>query len=171
MDAIRFIAHSRDTFECSTCLHSRLCYQFYFSSVGQQETQLVEDDQPVNFINLQRVVISTESDTPAPDNNTFCIYCRNAPCVLLSGTLPSKLQAYGQPRMTNHVKRKSNYKAFYTILKHKGLWRDPVYLQRKEALGCYIEDVREVMPICVVEDVRKRWPNPDGVPYCGHRRS
>lgn len=27
------------------------------------------------------------------------------------------------------------------------------------------------MPVCVVEDVRKRWPNPDGVSYCGHRRS
>ena len=57
------------------------------------------------------------------------------------------------------------------ILKRRGLWRDPVYLQRKEALGCYIEDVREVMPVCVVEDARKRWPNPEGVPYCGHRRS
>ncbi|XP_068737191.1 uncharacterized protein [Montipora capricornis] len=52
-----------------------------------------------------------------------------------------------------------------------GLWRDPIYIARKEALGCYVEDVREVMPICVVEDARKRWPNPNGVPYCGHRRS
>ena len=31
-------------------------------------------------------------------------------------------------------------------------------------------DVKEVMQIFVVEDVRKRWPNPDGVPYCGQRR-
>lgn len=45
--------------------------------------------------------------------------------------------------MINHSKRKGDYKAFYTILKRKGLWRDPVYLHRKEALGCYIEDVRE----------------------------
>ena len=27
---------------------------------------------------------------------------------------------------------------------------------RKEALGCQIEDAPEVMPVCVVEDVRKR---------------
>ena len=91
--------------------------------------------------------------------------------VILSDNIPSKLKAHGQPRMTNHSKRKGDYKAFYTILKRRGLWRDPVYLQRKEALGCYVEDVREVMPICVVGNVRKRWPNPDGVPYCGHRRS
>lgn len=73
--------------------------------------------------------------------------------------------------LTNHCKRKADYRALYTILKRKGLWRDPIYVQRKEALGCYIDDVREVMPVCVVEDVRKRWPNLDRVPYCGHRRT
>ena len=53
------------------------------------------------------------------------------------------------------------------MLKRKGLWRDPVFLERKEALGCFIEDVREVMSICVVEDVRKRWPSPDGCRTAG----
>jgi len=38
-------------------------------------------------------------------------------------------------------------------------------------MGCYMEDVREVMPVCVVEDVRRQWPNPNRVPYCDHRRS
>lgn len=53
--------------------------------------------------------------------------------------------------MTNHSKRRLDYKACDTILKRRGLWRNPIYLQRKEALRCYIEDVREVMAICVVE--------------------
>ena len=100
-----------------------------------------------------------------------CMYCRSSPCVLGSETLPARLRAFGQPRMTNHMKRKGDYRSFYTILNRRSLWRDPIYIARKEALGCYVEDVREVMPVCVVEDVRKRWPNPDGVPYCGHRRS
>lgn len=53
--------------------------------------------------------------------------------------------------MTNHSKKRLDYKAFDTILKRRGLWRDPIYLQRKEALRWYIEDVREVMAMCVVE--------------------
>ena len=133
------------------------------------------EGNPSDFDSLQRQLISTESADPATssslDQTAFCLYCKSTPCVLSSANLPARLRASGQPRLTNHVKRKGDYKAFYTILKRKGLWSDPIYLQRKEALGCYIEDIREVMPICVVEDVRKRWPNPDGVPYCGHRRS
>ena len=120
---------------------------------------------------FQRDVVAAQSNTEPSEDGQFCTYCRNLPCVILSDNIPSKLKAHRQPRMTNHSKRKGDYKAFYTILTRRGLWRDPVYLQRKEALGCYVEDVREVMPICVVENVRKRWPNPDGVLYCGHRRS
>ena len=101
----------------------------------------------------------------------MCMYRCSSPCVLFSETLPGRLRAFGQPRMNNHMKQKGDYRSFYTILNRRSLWRDPIYIARKEALGCYVEDVREVMPVGVVEDVRKRWPNPDRVPYCGHRRS
>ena len=57
---------------------------------------------------------------------------------------------FGQPRMTNHVKRKGDYKSFNTFLNRCGLWHDLIYIARKEALGCYVEDVQEVMPVCVV---------------------
>ena len=53
-------------------------------------------------------------------------------------------------------------------MKNVGLWHNPVYVSRKSELGIFIDDVREVMPNCVVKDVRSRWPNPDGVPYQGH---
>ena len=99
------------------------------------------------------------------------VYCRSSPCVLSSGTLAARLRTFGQPRMNNHMKQKGDYRSFYTILNRCHLWHDPIYIAWKEALGCYVEDVREVMPVCVVEDVRKRWPNPDGVPYCGHHCS
>ncbi|XP_068761332.1 uncharacterized protein [Montipora capricornis] len=133
-------------------------------------------------VELQRELIRQEIET-RPQNpphidqghatvtHEMCLYCRCSPCVLFSETLPARLRAFGLPRMTNHTKRKGDYRAFYTILNCRGLWRDPIYIARKEALRCYVEDVREVMPICVVEDVRKRWPNPDGVPYCGHPHS
>ena len=38
-----------------------------------------------------------------------------------------------------------------------GLWEDPVYQARKEQLGRHIDDVREVMPHCVIKDVRERY--------------
>ena len=34
-----------------------------------------------------------------------------------------------------------------------------------------IDDVQEVMLLCVVKDIRERWPNPPNVPYQGHHRS
>jgi len=77
----------------------------------------------------------------------------------------------GEARITNHAKRRKEYKWYWRTLKDCGLWENPTYLQRKEDLGCMIDDVREVMPHCVIKDVHNRWPNPPNVPYQGHRRS
>ena len=135
---------------------------FSLSCLESTAIEAVEDTLR-EFDDLQREVVSEEStqENAQDQEVVFCVYCRNAPCILEEETLPARLRAFGQPRLTNHTKRKGDYRAFYTLLKRKGLWRYPVYLERKEALGCFIEDVREVTPICVVEDVRKRWPNPD----------
>ena len=54
------------------------------------------------------------------------------------------------------------------MLKKAGLWENALYLERKNELGIFIEDVREVLPNCVVADVRKRWTNPPDIPYKGH---
>ena len=64
-----------------------------------------------------------------------------------------------------------DYKWYWKTLKDNGLWDKPTCLNRKQELGCLIDDVREVMPHCVIKDVRDRWPNPPNVPYQGHRRS
>ena len=141
------------------------------------------DNTAATRVELQHELIRQEIETGQTPNtqhieeghanvtHEMCMHCRSSPCVIFSETRPAHLRAFGQPRLNNHMKRKGDYRCFYTILNRHGLWHDPVYIARKEALGCYVEDVREVMPVCVVEDVWKRWPNPDGVPYCGHRRS
>lgn len=159
-----------------------ITHQYIFLSSTVSEENDSAENTAATCVELQRELIRQEMET-TPQNPPYidqghatvthemCLYCRCSPCVLFSETLPARLRAFGLPRMTNHTKRKGDYRSFYTILNRRGLWRDPIYIARKEALGCYVEDVREVMPICVVEDVRKRWPNPDGVPYCGHRRS
>ena len=66
----------------------------------------------------------------------------------------------GEARLSNHTKRRKDYKWFWRTLKDCGLWENPTYLGLKQELGCMIDDVREVMPHCVIKDVHKRWPNP-----------
>ena len=95
-----------------------------YKYLEQQGMQVVEDeDSHADLIDdLQRNVVATQSHTEPSEDRQFCTYCRNSPCLILSENLPSKLKAQGQPRMTNHTKRKGDYKAFYTILKRRGLW-------------------------------------------------
>ena len=170
-DYQRFTSSKRVTF-------SRINILLFCLTVSEENEKAAENTE-ATCVELQRQLIRQELEQNTPNidgahasvTHEICSYCRSNPCVLSSQNLPARLTAFGQPRMTNHIKRKGDYKSFYTILNRRGLWRDPIYIARKEALGCYVEDVREVMPVCVVEDVRKRWPNPDGVPYCGHRRS
>ena len=94
-----------------------------------------------------------------------CQFCLQAPCVVVAGrpSLP--------PRPNNHSKRLKDYHLYYRDLNARRLWGNPIYLARKEELGCHIDDIREVMPLCVVKDVCSRWPNPPGIPFMGHKRS
>ena len=159
------------------------CIILIFLSLTVSEENEAPDSTAAMCVELQCELVRQEIETSQTQNkhnieeahanvtHVMCMYCRSTPCVIFSETLPARLRAFGEPRPNNHMKRKGDYRSFYTILNRRGLWRDPVYIARKEALGCYVEDVREVMPVCVVEDVRKRWPNPDGVRYCGRRRS
>lgn len=96
-----------------------------------------------------------------------CAFCLQTPCVILAGPMRPR----GQPLPTNHARRLKEYRYFYGRLNKKGLWKCLIYLERKQELGCHINDVRQVMPFCVVNDVRKRWPNPPHIPYMGHKRA
>ncbi|XP_068690582.1 uncharacterized protein [Montipora foliosa] len=83
-------------------------------------------------VELQRELIRQEIET-RPQNpphideahatvaHEMCLYCRCPVCVLFSETLPARLRAFGLPRMTNHTKRKGDYRSFYTILNRRGL--------------------------------------------------
>ena len=46
-----------------------------------------------------------------------------------------------------------------------------MYKNLKSAAGLSDDDVRELMPECVIADVRKRFPNPPEIPYMGHKRA
>ena len=105
----------------------------------------------------------------APQNVTaVCAYCLQPSCIAFS---PFKPQGRSDARITNHTKWRKDYKWYWRTLKDCGLWENPIYQEKKEKLGCHIDDVREVMPHCLIKDVRERWPNPPNVLYQGHRRA
>ena len=91
-----------------------------------------------------------------------CNFCLQVLCISLSQFKPMGCCA---ARITNHTKRHKDYKWFWRTLKDCGLWENPTY----QDLGCMIDDIREVMLHCTVQDIHDRWPNPPYVPYQGHR--
>ena len=114
----------------------------------------------------------------------ICTYCLCQPCI----TDVSNKQLWWeemptQPAVANSKKRKEHYKRFWTGLLHRGVWENPIYVQRKEAM---LADVvqrpnivlcgprggyhpRDIMPKCVLELVRTWLPNPPSQPYMGHK--
>ena len=105
-----------------------------------------------------------QNENPLPQ----CNFCLQGPCIATSLFKP---QGRGSARIINQTKRRKDYKWYWRTLKDCGLWDDPQYLERKEDLGCLIDDVREVMPHCIIKDVRDRWHYHPDIPYQGHRRS
>ena len=61
-----------------------------------------------------------------------CDFCLRSPCITFSAFKP---MGRGKARMTNHTKRRKDYKWFWRALKDCGLWENPSYLARKQELG------------------------------------
>lgn len=149
-----------------------------FSFTARKRFAVHSDEEPPRPVpvrlfprrNEAVAAICDESSRAAPPQvaESTCDYCLRAPCITSSDFKP---RGRCSARLTNHKKRRTDYKWYWKTLKDNGLWDNPTYLDRKQELGCLIDDVREVMPHCVIKDVRDRWPNPPNVPYQGHRRS
>jgi hypothetical protein len=63
-------------------------------------------------------------------------------------------------------------KRFWQSINYLGGWNDTRYLQKKVATdnGEWVMiHNREVMPLCVLKEVRSKYPNPQGIPYLGHK--
>ena len=103
------------------------------------------------------------------ENYPACPHCLMGPCITVSG-MTHLLGSCG-PDITNHSKRHKDYRKFWKSLKDRGLWQHETYLHRKTSLGLSEVELRELMPQCVLDNTRKRYPNPPGVPYMGHKRA
>ena len=123
-----------------------------------------------------------EYQIPHVEGETECPFCLCRPCI----TNNRFMQAWWEdktvaPDRRNSKLRKRHYRRFWVMLLHRGVWRDPRYVQRKRAAlqehrnghvwsgpaGC--SHPRDIIPKCVLELVRGWLPNPASQPYMGHR--
>ena len=111
------------------------------------------------------------------DNDVECLFCLCTPCCT---SRPQLWLGCGQPaRAGNTGVRKTMCKKYWGVLNFLGTWSDMRYLEQKaQAMGRgdNPEDVwiakgkiREIMPLCVLKQVRGLYPNPEGIPYMGHK--
>ena len=68
------------------------------------------------------------------------------------------------------------YRRFWTMMYHRQVWDDPKYvekkalaLQRRPGRKRLVYHRRDIMPNCVIDLVRTWYPNPEKVPYMGHK--
>lgn len=157
-----------------------LVFHFIATSRPAKRFQIPEADdneapEPVRLFHRRHEVSqATPAEPPEAvpeepaETATACEICLQGRCITFS---PFKPQGRSDARVTNHTKRRKDYKWYWRTLKDCGLWENSTCLERKEEFVCLVDDVREVMPHRVIKDARSRWPNPPHVPYQGHRRS
>jgi len=99
-----------------------------------------------------------------------CPFCFLCPCLV---TYPPSWVGKGQqPRPGNNLIRKDLYKRFWKTMDHMGAWTIPQYIAKRDssrANAHRVEISREIMPECILELVRRLYPNQSGKPYMGHK--
>ena len=74
----------------------------------------------------------------------------------------------------NPAMRRKRYKKYWNVLTNLGGWRKHRYVAKKRQMTRQNADVtvwhqREIMPNCVLHQLRGLYPNPDNIPYMGHK--
>lgn len=102
-----------------------------------------------------------------------CGFCFLEPCVT---SVHRHWLGDGQPPHKNNPGlRKERYKKYWRVIANCGGWNHPRYIHRKamaendEDDGMQVWNKREIMPECVLKQVRGLYPNPPGQPYMGHK--
>ena len=100
-----------------------------------------------------------------------CAHCFQTPCVTLRNHawIGSGQRACDQ----NSSIRREKYSKYWKVMACLGAWNNPRYLQVKQdrANGgeWAISHRREVMPMCILRQLRLLYPNPKDKPYMDHK--
>ena len=80
------------------------------------------------------------------------------------------------PRSMGLRKRRYCYRKFWVFLYHRRVWGLEKYQDKKAVMitmraggAAAVQTKREIMPDCIVNLVRKWYPNPPNIAYMGHR--
>ena len=129
-------------------------------------------------------------DNPIPDNppspdpedgdpendvgqNMGCPFCFLNPCIVNQCRNAHWIGPGQAPSDHNPAIRKTIYYRFWSAVANLGGWNMPQYLAKKVRIGGGVPGIvyhkREIMPDCILKFVRSMYPNPQSVPYLGHR--
>ena len=117
---------------------------------------------------------------PPQPSSVECPDCLCRPCVIAEDNRQSWWpdQPKSASRKNRHG-RKDLYKKFWSMICHRGAWNDERYkerksraiqldIRRKQFVWQAYGTKREIMPNCVIHQVREWLPNVGGQPYMGH---
>lgn len=138
------------------------------------EEQEAHDPDPVEVHQAcQEDILQDEEYRDGECRECFCV-----PCVT---NYPQRWLGPGQaanPRKPeqNSGLRKKIYKKYWKVLKDRYVWMDRRYQNRRARMIKEVRDrgeepvrvEREIIPDCVLEQVRGLYPNPPDMPYMGH---
>ncbi|CAC5388302.1 unnamed protein product [Mytilus coruscus] len=105
-------------------------------------------------------------------NQGKCPFCLVGPCVIISNSSAPWIGPGQLPSPENSGIRKEIYKRFWKIVDNLGVWYTEEYLDRKKNIGggeWVVYHRREIMPKCVLDLARSKYPNPKDIPYIGHQ--
>ena len=103
---------------------------------------------------------------PAQLEEEECPQCFLTPCVTVR---EHYWLGEGQPaHPDNHGIRRIKYKSYWKTINNLGGWLDQRYIEKKVAAGGAVHDKRDLMPNCVVNQLRQLYPNPANMQYMGH---
>lgn len=139
----------------------------HIDSTDKETAGTSTDTRQRSVENRESVSDSDSTDT----DDSSCEYCFCSPCVTVNEQ--SWMGKGSRPKPTNRISRKIRYKKFWSMLERRNAWRKRKYLRKKaRLLGRNDESTvfvqRDIMPNCVLNLVRERYPNPPGQPYTGH---
>jgi hypothetical protein len=140
-------------------------HQHSSNSAVSQQKRLSEEILSVKNLKKKKVISGYEDkEPPNTEGPDQCPYCHLCLCVIIQS--PTWLIGSAPPNLGNDSKRYKLYRKFWRLLGQLGVWNNPSYIQLKQTQTT-LNDPRDVMPVCVTTEVRRRFPNPPNIPYKG----
>ncbi len=139
---------------------------FSFSTLSADPTANAGDVQEAEAAAAVADPVVPEAEDAAEEGD--CPFCFLTPCVTAH---PHHFLGAGQAACAaNSGNRRVRYGHYWKVISNMNGWRHTRYLAKKRQVGEFaVYHRREIMPECVLTQVRDLYPNPPGQAYMGHK--